>query len=166
MIIAVDVHYAEHAVTTACAGVLRWEDATTAYERVHHSEEAPAPYEPGQFYKRELPHVLRAIAEVPRPMATIIVDGHVWLKHDEPGLGAHLFTALREQIPIVGVAKKKYRDGVALPVLRGQSVQPLFVTAVGIDVTRTAELVRVMHGPHRLPTLLKRTDQLARGTGG
>ena len=26
-----------------------------------------------------------------------------------------------------------------------------------------AELVRGMHGPHRLPTLLKRADQLARG---
>jgi len=26
-----------------------------------------------------------------------------------------------------------------------------------------AELVRGMHGPHRLPTLLKRADQLAHG---
>jgi deoxyribonuclease V len=26
-----------------------------------------------------------------------------------------------------------------------------------------AEFIRGMHGPHRLPTLLKRADQLARG---
>jgi deoxyribonuclease V len=38
----------------------------------------------------------------------------------------------------------------------------LFVTAAGIAPPRAADLVRSMHGPHRIPTLLKRTDQLAR----
>ena len=49
------------------------------------------------------------------------------------------------------------------PVLRGDSSRPLFVTAAGMNPHGAAELVRGMHGPHRVPTLLKRADQLARG---
>jgi len=48
-------------------------------------------------------------------------------------------------------------------VLRGDSSRPLFVTAAGMNADGAAELVRGMHGLHRLPTLLKRADQLARG---
>jgi deoxyribonuclease V len=34
---------------------------------------------------------------------------------------------------------------------------------VGIDPREAATLVAGMHGPHRIPTLLRRADQLARG---
>jgi deoxyribonuclease V len=81
----------------------------------------------------------------------------------KPGLGGHLHAALGGGIVIVGVAKTAYRGGVALAITRGQSQSPLFVTAAGLDAARAAELVRAMHGPFRLPDLLKRVDLLARG---
>ena len=66
-------------------------------------------------------------------------------------------------MPVVGVAKQAFADGVAKPVLRGASKQPLWVTAVGTDVNSACERVRAMHGEHRIPTLLRRVDALCRG---
>ena len=42
----------------------------------------------------------------------------------------------------------------------------LFVTAVGVDANEAADLVREMHGDHRIPTLLKRVDALCREPPG
>jgi len=164
MILCVDVDYEYRAANTACVGFANWSDASAALEFVERSELVPEPYEPGQFYKRELPHVLRAVERVRCSMEVeaVIVDGHVWLNGNRPGLGAHLHRVLGEQIAIIGVAKSAFREGTAIRVLHGHSQQPLFVTAAGIDPLRAAEFVRSMHGPHRIPTLLKRTDQLAR----
>lgn len=67
------------------------------------------------------------------------------------------------RVAIVGIAKSAFEGGVAIPVLRGESRQPLCVTAIGADPSRAAELVRDMHDAHRIPTLLERADQLARG---
>jgi deoxyribonuclease V len=61
------------------------------------------------------------------------------------------------------VAKRPFHESQALPVLRRESKNPLFVTAAGIEASEAAEHVRVMHGEHRIPTLLKRADALARG---
>jgi len=47
-------------------------------------------------------------------------------------------------------------------VLRGDSRRPLYVTAAGLDPAAAALHVRSMHGPFRIPTLLKRVDQLCR----
>ena len=63
---------------------------------------------------------------------------------------------------VIGVAKAAFERGNAMPVLRGDSGRPLFVTAAGMNGHEAAELIRGMHGPHRVPTLLKRADQLAR----
>jgi deoxyribonuclease V len=38
-----------------------------------------------------------------------------------------------------------------------------FITAAGCDAELAAENIRAMHGPFRLPTLLKRVDRLCRG---
>jgi len=90
MLIAVDVHYAEHATTTAAVGFFAWSDAASAIEHVGHDVAKPAPYAAGAFYRRELPFILRAVTEVERrhPVEAVIVDGHVWLREGEPGLGA------------------------------------------------------------------------------
>lgn len=164
MILAVDVQYEDLAANTACVGFLTWSDANSTLETLERSESAPEPYEPGQFYKRELPHLLRVMEVVRRSIEVeaVIVDGHVWLNVNHPGLGAHLHHALGARSAVIGVAKSEFRGAAAIPVFRGQSRQPLFVTAAGIDASRAAELVRGMHGPHRIPTLLKRADQLAR----
>jgi hypothetical protein len=97
-------------------------------------------------------------------VATVIVDGYVWLgPGNRPGLGAHLYKALYEKIPVIGVAKSIYSGATsARPVLRGRSRRPLYVTAAGMDSLVAAEHVRTMHGPHRIPALLKRADELCR----
>src|SRR5688572_5001080 len=61
MLVAVDVHYTERGTTTACVGFTAWSDAVTVGEHVVHADEPPADYEPGQFYKRELPHLVRVV---------------------------------------------------------------------------------------------------------
>jgi deoxyribonuclease V len=68
----------------------------------------------------------------------------------------------------VGAAAKptwKAAQVEAKEVLRGQSRQPLFVTSVGLE-DDAAQCVRKMHGEFRMPTLLKRVDQLCRQAAG
>ncbi len=165
MLLCLDVQYEDLGAVAACVGFRDWADASPCLELVSRSDAAPAPYQPGQFARRELPHLVRLVEEVRRAqqVEAVVVDGHVWLQAGRPGLGAHLHQALGGGTAVVGVAKSAFRDGVALPVLRGASRQPLFVTAAGMEPALAAELVRGMHGPHRIPTLLKRADRLARG---
>jgi deoxyribonuclease V len=111
------------------------------------------------------PAALGEPAELPEaaPASTVIIDGYVWLGAGRPGLGAHLYQALGQRTAVVGVAKRRFHGaGDAVPILRGTSQVPLFVTAVGIDLAGAAEGVRRMHGAHRIPTLLKRVDRLSR----
>jgi deoxyribonuclease V len=93
----------------------------------------------------------------------LVVDGHAWLRAlDDPGLGARLWEALGRAAPVVGVAKQAFQGGVALPVRRGGSENPLWVTAAGMDAADACRCVSIMHGAHRLPTLLKRVDRACR----
>ena len=67
-------------------------------------------------------------------------------------------------IVVVGVAKTGFEGaGPVAEVLRGTSVKPLYVSAVGIPLDDAVSGVRAMHGAHRIPTLVKRADSLARG---
>ena len=64
---------------------------------------------------------------------------------------------------MIGVAKTAFRTAThAVPVLRGSSVRPLFVTAAGMPRGEAADLVRHMAGQHRLPDAVRRADELAR----
>ena len=163
MILAVDVHYHPTEVVAAGVGFVDWPDADAAFEVVHAAAVAPEPYEPGAFFRRELPHLeaLLALVERDHALTTIVVDAHVWLSPGRPGLGAHLHRALGERLAVVGVAKQAFHGGAALPVVRG-GANPLHVTALGVDETWAAARIAAMHGPYRTPTLLKRADQLAR----
>ncbi|MBS4729110.1 hypothetical protein MSM1_12440 [Mycobacterium sp. SM1] len=164
MLIAVDVQYAG-LVVTAAVGFLEWSDPASALECVFRAGVTPEPYQPGAFYRRELPFLLEVIGLAQRhhPIEAVVIDGHVWLREGQPGLGARLYEALGARKAVIGVAKAAFAGGDAVPVLRGKSSRPLFVTAAGMTAHTAAELIGVMHGPHRLPTLLKRADQLARG---
>jgi deoxyinosine 3'endonuclease (endonuclease V) len=51
----------------------------------------------------------------------------------------------------------------AVPILRGTSARPLFITAAGMPLADAASMVRQMAGPFRLPEALRRVDALARG---
>jgi len=68
-------------------------------------------------------------------------------------------------LPVIGIAKTEFAGAVhAVPVLRGISQRPLYVTAAGIDPRQAAARILAMAGPHRLPTMLKRVDRLCRDT--
>ena len=121
-----------------------------------------APYEPGAFYKRELPAIHALLDPLP-PLDLLIVDGYVDLDPDgRPGLGAHVRDELG--IPVVGVAKTAFRGAThAVAVRRGGAGRPLFVTAAGVPLPDAAAMVAAMAGPFRLPDALRRVDALARG---
>lgn len=130
-------------------------------ERVTWLDEV-APYEPGAFYKRELPAVHALLDPLPA-MDLLIVDGYVDLDPDgRPGLGAHVHDELG--IPVIGVAKTAFHSAThAITVRRGGAERPLFVTAAGVPLPSAAALVAAMAGAFRLPDALRRVDALARG---
>lgn len=163
MIACFDVQYEEGVVRTACVGFEALTDEVPSYEQVLTSHASAAPYQPGEFYKRELPCILAAIEGLPHALTLALVDGYVWLGSERPGLGARLHEALGARVPVIGVAKNAFYGASPERVYRGESRKPLYVTAIGVDLAAAARGVRAMHGAHRLPTLLKRVDQLARG---
>jgi len=120
-------------------------------------------YQPGQFYRRELPCLLRVLTNVTEPLEAIVIDGYVWLGENRPGLGAHLYEALARSVPIIGVAKTHFRGAVAEEVCRGDSRRPLFISVAGLSAQTAADHIRSMHGPYRLPTMLAKVDHLCRG---
>lgn len=161
MILGVDVAYAES--TAFAAGVCfdDWSDAAPSHELVLRIDDAE-PYVPGEFYRRELPCILAVLDAAPSRPDVIVVDGYVWLDDRRPGLGARLHDA-SGGIVVIGVAKTKFGDASsAAPLLRGSSATPLFVSAAGIELDEAAAHIGAMHGPHRIPSLLRRVDQLCR----
>jgi deoxyribonuclease V len=163
MIAAVDVYYPKD---RAIAGAILFEHwrSEQPVVAVRESLAKAEPYEPGHFYKRELPCLIKVLERVKNQFEIVVIDGYVWLKdRDSPGLGAHLHQALGEKIPVIGVAKSKFKEArCAKSVLRGRSRRPLYVTAIGIEVTVAAKRIKNMDGRHRIPTLLKMTDMLSR----
>jgi deoxyribonuclease V len=121
-----------------------------------------APYQPGEFYRRELPPIRAVLADVD-DLDLLIIDGYVTLDPDgRPGLGAYAHEEFG--VSVIGVAKTRYASAVhAIPVVRGTAKRPLYVTAAGIPPATAAELVRTMRGRFRLPDALRRVDSLARG---
>lgn len=164
MIACVDVQYEGGAGRGARAAVVTfdtWSSATPSARRivsVGHVE----PYEPGAFYRRELPCIRAALATLAALPDIVIVDGHVWLETGVPGLGARLLEAEPRLRTVVGVAKTRFRDAPATEVLRGASKTPLYVDEIGarVDAPRA---VAAMHGPFRVPTMLRLVDRLCRG---
>jgi deoxyribonuclease V len=159
--VAADVHYLASGAARAAAVIAA--DAT--FSRVVDERSAVVrdvpPYQPGQFWLRELPP-LRAVVDGLTAMSLLVVDGYVDLDPEQrPGLGAHAHAAFG--VPVIGVAKSAFRTAThAVPVLRGTSARPLYVTAAGMSRDQAAEIVRHMAGRHRLPDALRRVDALAR----
>ena len=163
MILAVDVHYLEDRAIVAGVAFEDWPDEAPQVEWVSLME-GVADYEPGQLFKRELPGLVKLITDYGLKPACLIVDGYVFLDgHSQAGLGKHLYDALKGEVPVIGVAKKPFSDIAArYELYRGASSKPLYVTAVGLKLEQAKESIRRRHGPHRLPTLLKRVDQVGR----
>ena len=165
MIAALDVDYREPTAIAACVLFHHWSDAAPVREFVTRIEDVAA-YQPGEFYRRELPCLLSAIQQIQQRLSAIVIDGYVWLDaQSRPGLGAHLYESLGRTTPVIGVAKTAFAgSSFAQSVVRGTSTKPLWVTAVGLEARDAAQQVATMHGEFRLPTLLKRADQLCRET--
>lgn len=124
-------------------------------------------YVPGEFYKRELPCLMRLIDQVKKDVKidTIIVDGHTWLSSQtHKGLGAYLYFELKGITPVIGIAKNRFYNGCATEIFRGESSKPLYITSVGVENDFASNFVRNMHGPYRLPTMVKSVDTLCRKT--
>ena len=162
MIACVDVAYTDTTAYAAGITFRDWTDANALKEQLVQLSDVQE-YEPGQFFRRELPCLLAVLRALP-PVDVIVIDGYVWMGDgNKPGLGAHLYQALGERTPVVGVAKTKFRGAhCASEVIRGKSTRPLFVMAAGISPECAAGHVRAMHGHYRIPTLLKRVDRLCR----
>jgi deoxyribonuclease V len=162
----VDVDYRTDEAVAACVLFRDWPDEAAAgqlVERVVGIE----PYVPGEFYKRELPCLLAVLNRVEDPLDLVVIDGYVWLGDEaRPGLGARLYEALGRRVPVIGVAKTRFRSATrSVELRRGEhATRPLFVTAAGLDVNEAAERVRRMHGAFRVPTLLRQVDALCRGS--
>jgi len=161
--VALDVAYGEPPGRAKAAAVVfrNWSDAAGCSE--HTVELAiPEPYTPGEFYRRELPCLLAVLERIEDAVAAAVIDGYVHLG-SKPGLGQHFYEATQHRFPVVGVAKRAFRGAPAIEVLRGRSRKPLYASAAGIESELAARCIRQMHGQHRIPTLLRRVDQLAKG---
>jgi deoxyribonuclease V len=71
---------------------------------------------------------------------------------------------LDKKIPIVGIAKRNFINNKknVIEVLRGESKNPIFVTAIGIGLVESSEMVKKMLGTYRIPDLLKLLDRLTK----
>lgn len=160
--VCVDVHYRENYAIAAGLLFSHWnDDHITGLHLacIGHSK----PYKPGKFFERELPCILQVLNKIRVPIDVVVIDGYVWLDKNFPGLGTHVYHALGGKIPVIGVAKSKFREALhAQKVFRGRSSRPLYITAIGIDPNFAANCIKQMHGKFRIPTLLKKVDCLCR----
>ncbi len=120
-------------------------------------------YISGEFYKRELPCILGIHSKLAADIDIIIVDSYVFLENGKKGLGAHLFEALNNTIPIIGVAKNPFKGCTDyVQIYRGQSRNPLYISSVGIELGYAARLIKNLSGNNRIPDRLREVDQLTR----
>jgi deoxyribonuclease V len=160
MLLALDVHYKEN-ITKAVGVLFNWTD-TEPKEIITAFINDVAEYVPGEFYKRELPCLLNVIDKIDfNQIEAIIIDGYVYIDNEKNyGLGGILWETLNKQIPIIGVAKTSFfkNKETVLEVSRGESIKPLFVSAIGFDLNLAALKIKQMHGSYRMPHILKQLD--------
>lgn len=161
MILAFDTYYFDNQAKTVCLAFETWNsnEPNAIYAE---TLECIADYVPGQFYKRELPCILSLLKQInTADVEAIVVDGYVYLDDEQTlGLGGHLYNALQQTLTIIGVAKSNFATlyKLKLPILRGNSANPLFITSIGINLQTAGQNIATMAGPYRIPTLLKTLD--------
>jgi len=161
MILINDVYYWDDKAKSVTVAFDTWEEENIIESHEVELEDIE-PYIPGEFYKRELPCILKVLESTPiEDIDLIIIDGYVILDDEGKwGLGAYLYDELKEEIPIIGVAKKNFIANTknVREVIRGESKNPLYISSIGIDIDEAAELVKNMKGAYRMPDLLKLVD--------
>jgi deoxyribonuclease V len=162
---ALDVYYRDHTAKAVALLFRHWTDEkpSATYSKEIDPVEA---YEPGRFYKRELPCLLLLLEEMDlRTMEVLLIDGYVYLdENGRYGLGGYLYEALNRAVPVIGIAKTSYysRPKNIVALKRGKSNRPLYITAIGMDVEKAARCLESMAGGYRIPKLLRQLDQLTR----
>jgi deoxyribonuclease V len=165
MILAFDTYYFEDKAKTVCISFENWSDPVPSGIEVEVME-GISEYEPGSFYKREMPCILSLLKRYNlKDVDLIIVDSYVLLDDaGKLGLGGHLYEHLDRAIPIIGVAKSRFNSNIlnVKELLRGDSIKPLYISAIDIDLEEAYNLVQSMHGSYRMPTLLQILDAKTR----
>ena len=165
MIYTFDTYYFDGKARTACLGISDWKNEKPDFQ-LSEVIEGVEDYESGEFYKRELPCIESILKHINlTPTDILVVDGYVVLNDEGKfGLGGYLFQSLKKEIPIIGVAKNNFYglNQLKREILRGESKNPLHITALGIDLDLAAEHIKSMHGDYRMPTILKMLDLASR----
>lgn len=161
MLVAVDVHYKESYAKTVLLLFENWQ-SEVPLDVIEVTIDQVDNYIPGEFYKRELPCITKALKKIDLKQVTLlIIDGYIYVDNEGGyGLGGRLYATLGEKIPVAGVAKTKFQanEETVTEVFRGESKKPLYVSAIGVDREWVAKQVQGMHGEFRLPYLLKLMD--------
>jgi deoxyribonuclease V len=74
VISAIDVQYRDVHAATACVVFTDWQ-ATSAVREITGLSETPAPYVPGEFWRRELPCILAILGQLDFLPDLVVVDG-------------------------------------------------------------------------------------------
>ena len=163
MIACFDVFYHDQGATAAAVTISDWSSSAPDAQYRLEIDEVDE-YQPGEFYKRELGPLLALVDEIKTPIQYYVIDAYCHLSENhDPGLGAYLYEALPKSSIVIGVAKSCFRDtSHAVELSRGGSIRSLFVTSIGIEYQEAADLIDSMDGEFRMPTILKKVDQLSR----
>ncbi|WP_430905849.1 endonuclease V [Maribacter sp. 2-571] len=167
MILVFDSYYFDQHAKTVGIGFDSWTDEKPVKVFSEIRTGIPA-YEPGAFYKRELPCIVSLLEKIDlSDIDLIIVDSFVVLDDNGTlGLGGHLFEKLDQKIPVIGVAKSSFHLNKkrTKALLRGKSKKPLYISSAGIALDRAYEHIKAMHGKYRMPTLLQILDGMTKET--
>jgi len=163
-ILAIDVYYrAENA--KAVGVIFNWEDTKPAEVIIEYIE-GVGDYVPGEFYKRELPCIQRIFEVVNlNTIDAIIIDGHMYVDNSGNfGLGGYALRLLKNKVPVIGVAKSSFfaNKETVFEVLRGESKNPLYVSAIGMELNIATDLIKNMRGAYRIPDILKELDRITK----
>lgn len=127
-------------------------------------------YIPGEFYKRELPCILRILNKINiLEFDSIILDGYIDLKDNEgnikPGLGRRLCSKINihDDLDIIGIAKSLYcrTDEISYKLVRNSS-KALYCQSLRGN---SLDFLKYLDGDYRIPTLLKLLDNKTKGIG-
>ncbi len=173
--IAIDAYYVGNTCHVVGGIFNKWRDEHVS-KFIYADIKVDSEYIPGEFYKRELPGILKLLEQIDlNEFDTIIVDGYVYLyDENEPdgrmyksGLGKMLHYVIRDSYPkikIIGIAKTLYGDKPNLygKCYRGLSSKPLFITTDDLYYTlkskRLIGYIQRMAGNYRIPTIIKEVD--------
>ena len=176
MILALDSYYKNDVCNTSLVVFENINSSEPIYTNTIYTK-VTSDYIPGEFYKRELPGIIKILEKLKdehtniwNNIKIIITDSFVTLKHgcDEwKGLGGYLkeyLKSIKEDKIIYGVAKSDFCDShlISHAVFRGESSKPLYVQSASGEHTGVAFMIKNMHGQYRIPTMLKLVDQLSR----